>query len=46
METANRIMATITIVLFIIWCIQKIEYSLRPEGVKRSSYSVDALIEV
>jgi uncharacterized integral membrane protein len=46
MKTANIIMGTITAILFTIWCIQKIEYALRPEGVRKSSYSVDTLIEV
>jgi uncharacterized integral membrane protein len=46
MKTANIIMGTITAILFTIWCIQKIEYALRPEGMKKSSYSVDTLIEI
>jgi len=46
MRTANIIMGTITAVLFTIWCIQKVEYALRPEEMKKSIYSVDTMIEV
>jgi len=46
MKTANIIMGTITAILFTIWCIQRVEYAMRPEGMKKSSYSVDTLVEV
>jgi uncharacterized integral membrane protein len=46
MRTANIVMCTITAILFTIWCIQKVEYAMRPDGVKKSSYSVDTLMEV
>lgn len=46
LQILERTMFCIFLVLLCIWCIQKVEYSLRPEGMKKSSYSVDTLIGV
>jgi len=46
LQTLERAMFYIFLILLCIWGIQKVERSLRPEEVRKLTYSVDTLIKV
>lgn len=46
LKTLENIMLAIFLTLLCLWAITKIEHRLRPEGVRKMSYSTGALVEV